>query len=155
MICHLAAIDGTVILVPFHSCQVSASIFHLNIGAPEYGICGYPIPNKFHCLDKMIGYQFISPCNIIQGDIPQRTHDAILTSFLRQNDVATSFWLYNDVVIALHVRWDPITWQMFYSAPTQGTHDAIITSFLRQNDVIMTLVLRRVSPWKLFLQTHL
>ena len=30
----------------------------------------------------------------------QRTHDAIMTSLLRQNNVATSFWRNNDVVIA-------------------------------------------------------
>ena len=36
----------------------------------------------------------------------QRTHDAIKTSLLRQNDVATSFWCNNDVIITSCVRWD-------------------------------------------------
>ena len=30
----------------------------------------------------------------------QRTRDAIITSLLLQNDAATSFWCYNDVIIA-------------------------------------------------------
>ena len=36
----------------------------------------------------------------------QRTHDAITTSSLRQNDVATQFRRNNDVVIAWCVPWD-------------------------------------------------
>ena len=36
----------------------------------------------------------------------QRAHDAITTSLLRQNDVATSFWRHNDVIITSCVRWD-------------------------------------------------
>ena len=35
----------------------------------------------------------------------RRAHDAITTSVLRQNDVATSFWRNNYVIIALCVRW--------------------------------------------------
>ena len=37
----------------------------------------------------------------------QRTYDAIITSLLRQNDVAASFWRNNDVIIAARVRWEP------------------------------------------------
>ena len=36
---------------------------------------------------------------------PQRAHDAIMISLLPQNDVATSFWRNNDVVIASCARW--------------------------------------------------
>ena len=36
----------------------------------------------------------------------QRAHNVIITSLLRQNDVAASFWLNNDVIITLCVRWD-------------------------------------------------
>ena len=32
-------------------------------------------------------------------------HDIIITSLLRQNDVATSFWRNNDVIITSSVRW--------------------------------------------------
>ena len=32
-------------------------------------------------------------------------HDAIKTSLLRQNDVATSFWRSNDIIIAPRIRW--------------------------------------------------
>ena len=35
----------------------------------------------------------------------QRTHDVIITSFLRQNDIATSLWCSNDVITASRVRW--------------------------------------------------
>ena len=35
-----------------------------------------------------------------------RAHDAITTSLLRQNDVATSFWRNNDVIISSCARWD-------------------------------------------------
>ena len=35
----------------------------------------------------------------------QRTHDVMVTSLLRQDDVATSFWRNNDVIIASCVRW--------------------------------------------------
>ena len=35
----------------------------------------------------------------------QRTHDAIITSLFRRDDVATSFWHNNDVVIALCAHW--------------------------------------------------
>ena len=37
--------------------------------------------------------------------VPQWTRDAIITSLLRQNDIATSFWRYNDVIITSCVRW--------------------------------------------------
>ena len=36
----------------------------------------------------------------------QRTHGAIITSLLSQNDNATSFWRNNDVIFASCVRWD-------------------------------------------------
>ena len=36
----------------------------------------------------------------------QRMHRAIITSFLRQNDVATSFWRKIDVIVASYVRWE-------------------------------------------------
>ena len=35
----------------------------------------------------------------------QWTHDVIMTSLLRQNGVATSFWRDNDVIITSCVRW--------------------------------------------------
>ena len=35
----------------------------------------------------------------------QRTRGVIITSLLRQNDVATSIWRNNDVIIASYVRW--------------------------------------------------
>ena len=37
--------------------------------------------------------------------LPQRTHDVMIKSLLRQNDVATSFWRYDDVTITSCVRW--------------------------------------------------
>ena len=40
------------------------------------------------------------------GPTAQRAHDAITTSPLRQNDIATSFWRNYDVIIASWVRWN-------------------------------------------------
>ena len=37
--------------------------------------------------------------------VAARTHDATITSLWRQNDVATSFWRHNYVIIASCVRW--------------------------------------------------
>ena len=49
------------------------------------------------CLEEMTWMGNIS--------LIQRTHEVIITSLLRQNDVATSFWRSNDaVIIASHVR---------------------------------------------------
>ena len=36
----------------------------------------------------------------------QRTYDVIITSLLRQNHVATSFWRKSDVIVTSYVRWD-------------------------------------------------
>ena len=35
----------------------------------------------------------------------QRAHDVIITPLFRQNDVATSFWRYDDVIITSYVCW--------------------------------------------------
>ena len=40
-----------------------------------------------------------------QSDGTQRVHDAIIKSLWYQNDVTTSFWLHNDVIIASRARW--------------------------------------------------
>ena len=45
-----------------------------------------------------------SGCNTTESS--QRTHDAMITSLLRQNDVATSFWRNNDVIITSCVHWN-------------------------------------------------
>ena len=47
-------------------------------------------------------------------DVTQRTHDTIITSLWRRNDVATSFWRHSDVIIALCARWgyiDFLAWK--------------------------------------------
>ena len=61
-------------------------------------------------LDKLIS-KFTFSSNL---RVPaQQTHDAITTSLLRRNDVATSFPRYNDVIITSRVHWD------FYSTYLQ------------------------------------
>ena len=62
----------------------------------------------------------------------QRTHDAIITSLLRQNDVATSFWHNNDVVIASFVRWGSGNLTCEFMLPS-GPADT-----WRKNNVTMT-----------------
>ena len=37
---------------------------------------------------------------------PQRTYDVIITLSLSQNDVTTSFWRNNGVIITVYVHWD-------------------------------------------------
>ena len=44
--------------------------------------------------------------NTDQATIAQRRHDVKLTSSLRQNDVATSFWRIDDVIFASCDRWE-------------------------------------------------
>ena len=41
--------------------------------------------------------------------VSQRTHDAMITSLSRQNDVVTSFWRYNDVIFTPCARWAVLT----------------------------------------------
>ena len=48
-----------------------------------------------------ITYHIILKCTLFQ-----RAHDVIITSQLRQNDVTTSFWRNNNVIIAPRVRWN-------------------------------------------------
>ena len=38
--------------------------------------------------------------------VAQRTHDVIMTSVSRQNDLKTSFWRNTDVIITSCVRWE-------------------------------------------------
>ena len=40
----------------------------------------------------------------------QWTRDAIITPLLRRNDVATSFWRNNDVIVTSCVRWEAVKW---------------------------------------------
>ena len=43
------------------------------------------------------------------SSLNQRTHDVMITSLLRQNDVETSFWRFNDVIITSYVRWQGLS----------------------------------------------
>ena len=45
------------------------------------------------------------------------THDAIVTSLLRKNDVTASFRRYNDVVITSRVRYDTALWVRYIWGP--------------------------------------
>ena len=45
----------------------------------------------------------------------QRTHGVTITSLLRQNDVATSFWRKNDVIITPRVRWVVADYYLYIS----------------------------------------
>ena len=67
-------------------------------------------------LTKAMGCNFLS----VLTDITQRTHNTIITSLLHQNNIATSFWRNNDVIIASCVRWEdilgtePLDWSTEY-----------------------------------------
>ena len=45
----------------------------------------------------------------------QRAHDTMITSLLRQNDVATSIWRNNDVIIVSCVRWEVLWYLLLQS----------------------------------------
>ena len=78
--------------------------------------------------------------------VPQRTHDAIITPLLRQNDVATSFWRNNDVIVASRVRRSG-TWQSgsWLGASVVETH----TYTLGPIERISTRLLRFDTVWNL------
>ena len=55
-----------------------------------------------HQISQRLVLNFHSPCFYVlisRGKYTQRTHDAIITSLLRQNDVMTLFWRFNGVII--------------------------------------------------------
>ena len=56
----------------------------------------------------------------------QWTHGVIKTSLLRQNDVVTSFWRNNDVIITPRVHWATI-WTLTLVANMQNARPLIIT----------------------------
>ena len=60
-----------------------------------------------------------------------QTHDIIMTSFLRQNDVATSFWRDNDTVYC--VWWEAI--KLFWILKSLILNDDIITPFVRWDSI--------------------
>ena len=68
---------------------------------------GYPIENcsptppSQHSTARIIAKVPVK----FQSDGTQRVHDAIIKSLWHQNDVTTSFWLHNDVIIASRARW--------------------------------------------------
>ena len=53
----------------------------------------------------------------VRNNYVPRTHDVIITSFLRQNDVVTSFWCDNDVIITSCVRW----WRIWVNKSHEST----------------------------------
>ena len=84
------------------------------------------------------------------SEYPKRAHDAITRLLLHQNDVATSFWRCNDVIIASNVYymytmlWCSKIWRLInrgneftnlFSEYPKRAHDAITRLLLHQNDV--------------------
>ena len=72
----------------------------------ELALCNIsePIPGWLKMYTWLVSN---SDCVLVAA---RRTHNAIITSLLRQNDVATSFWRNNDVIIATCVNWVSFTW---------------------------------------------
>ena len=62
------------------------------------------------------------------GGGQSQSHDAMITSLLCQNDVATSFWRNNDVFIASSVRWQWVNVTYPHQAP-------IVTTWSRSRTV--------------------
>ena len=59
----------------------------------------------------------------------QRTHDIEITSLLHQNDVITSFWRNNDVIITSCVRWDLSMSSPWFTVVSTGVHFSAGTWF--------------------------
>ena len=55
----------------------------------------------------------------------QRTHDVIITSLLSQNDVATSFWRNDNVIITSCVHWDMKNWWYNHNKTNNHTDGCI------------------------------
>ena len=60
--------------------------------------------NSTHCGSGTPYDRQICHPNSVSGNTYQRTYGTIITSLLRQNDVATSFWRNDDFIIALCAR---------------------------------------------------
>ena len=80
-----------------------------NIGTYLTWHSEFKIPNKIKCSrGEHLGilhyarHSWPRRCNQWwhSSSVSQRAHDAIITSLCHQNDVTTSFWRHNDVIIA-------------------------------------------------------
>ena len=71
--------------------------------------------DSMHCLlDAFCDFrykleQLVGCCRLMKISWWTPNNDAIITSSLRQNDVATSFWRNTDIMYALFVHWDTLT----------------------------------------------
>ena len=100
------------------SADTCPSLGDLHVRRQEYNLAWQQVWAPAHCLenDTLLNRQLIPVGPVgpqwlgqllecVRPSTAQRTHDAVITSLLRQNDVATSFWRYNFVIIASCVRW--------------------------------------------------
>ena len=76
----------------------------------EGGILKVTRLSELHGKEHNTSPKIITVWCIIYITPSQGTGDVIITSLLRQNDVATSFWRFNDVIIASCARWDIELW---------------------------------------------
>ena len=87
--------------------SISSIIFDFNLNH-VWSVCMQFVPwiYTFLCLVFFrIYFNITHSMVVITIFIPsQREHDAMITSLLRWNDVATSFWRNNDVIVASHFR---------------------------------------------------
>ena len=74
--------------------SATTTLTRLCLISPEYHICNVQI--ALHPFQERPVVFFV---------VTQRARDALITSLLRQNDVAASFWRNSDVAITSYVRW--------------------------------------------------
>ena len=76
---------------------------------------------------------------MLHTDISQPRIISMITSILRQNDVSTSFWRNDDVIITLHVNNCICQLDMSYATSTLSINIIIHTHKLRQLQIISSL----------------
>ena len=80
-----------------------------------------------HTDDAFRNILFLNDSINVWGPWSQWAHDAIITSWRRQNDDAMSFWRHNDVIFASCVRWDTFTLSIWFYCYDNQVH---LCSFL-------------------------
>ena len=94
-------------------------------------------------------------CLELQDSAFQRAHDAMITSLLRQNDVATSFCRNNDVIIVSCARW-VVLWSNRYRCRLLALHtatSATLSWYLSFLDISMLTTSWTVGHWVMIMIT--
>ena len=122
---------GCIFLIPALLARLSNLFIKINPWYDEP--LGYWYLNTFHVI-LTTNLHMLSCLSCIFAPVSlclltQRTYYAIITSSLRQNDVATPFWRNDDVINALYVRWK-VSLALFRS------HGCLSTSWISPRNTV-------------------